>query len=142
MADQVTAGGIKLGKELGAGGAGGFHDDHAGAGAGGEEAGVAKFEDGLMGGGGRDFQLLGEHPDRGEFLSCREFAGQDGALDGFHQLVGNRQAIKELETEREHEDGCANCNSMNDTVGGVWQAETFLELADLVWGPQVGAWTR
>lgn len=102
LAEEVAAGGGELGNELVAGTAGGFHDDHSRAGAGGEETGVAKFEDGFVGGGGGNFQLLGQRPDGRKFLARGHFPGQHGALHGFHELVRNRQAIEELESERQH----------------------------------------
>jgi hypothetical protein len=102
LADEVAAGGRELGNELVAGRTSGFYDDHSCAGAGGEETGVAEFEDGFVGGGGGNFQLLGQRPDGREFFARGHFPRQHRALDGFHELVGNWQAIEKLESERKH----------------------------------------
>jgi hypothetical protein len=56
-----------------------------------------------VGGGGRDFQLLGQRPDGREFLARCHVPGQHGALHRFHELVGNGKAIEKLETEGKHD---------------------------------------
>ena len=112
-------------KELGAlffGGVGEWSDDSADAGAGFEQALGDQVRDDLVRGVGIDLEVFGEDADRREGIAGAKLAGDHRLFGGVDDLLEERDAGAELDSERDH-----SSTITDSTVS--WQA-IFWELSD------------